>query len=168
MKKKTINIYQIDSARELDTTVQLENIITLGETQNTYCKINICDNFVIGVKYCNYGIDIDYEFFCNNTLLYVGIGMYLLCVDVKQKKILFIKELQSVFYEIITDTNHNYLCIMCELNIYCYTKIKEIWHIGLRDILNDFDVLNNNILYFTCDNGEKFQISINDGKILEC
>ena len=163
-----IKIYQIDSARELETAIYVDDIITLGETQNTYCKINICGDYIIGVKYCNYGIDIDYKFSCDESLLYIGVGMYLLCIDINQKTILFIKELQSVFYEIIADNSHNYLCIMCELNIYCYAKVKEVWKIGLRDILNDFNIVDENILSVMCENGDELKISISDGKILWC
>lgn len=166
MEEKMIKIYQIDSARELEAAIHVDDIITLGETQNAYCKINICGDYVIGVKYCNYGINIDYKLFCNESLLYIGIGMYLLCIDVNQKTILFIKELQSVFYEIIADNSHNYLCIMCELNIYCYTKVKEVWKIGLSDILNDFNIVDENILSVMCENGEEIKLSISDGKIL--
>ena len=166
MEKKMIKIYQMDSARELETVIHADDIISLGETQNSYCKINISGDYVIGVKYYNYGIDIDYKLFCDVSLLYVGIGMYLLCIDVNQKAILFIKELQSVFYEIIADTSHNYLCIMCELNIYCYTKVKEVWKIGLSDILNDFNIVDENILSVMCENGEEIKLLISNGKIL--
>lgn len=161
-----IKIYQIDSARELETAIYVDDIITLGETQNTYCKINICGDYIIGVKYCNYGIDIDYKFSCDESLLYIGVGMYLLCIDVNRKTILFIKELQSVFYEIIADNSQNYLCIMCELNIYCYTKFKKVWEIGLSDILNDFNIVDENILSVMCENGDELKLSISDGKIL--
>ena len=161
-----IKIYQIDSARELETAIYVDDIITLGETQNTYCKINICGDYIIGVKYCNYGIDIDYKFSCDESLLYIGVGMYLLCIDVNRKTILFIKELQSVFYEIIADNSQNYLYIMCELNIYCYTKFKKVWEIGLSDILNDFNIVDENILSVMCENGDELKISISDGKIL--
>lgn len=166
MEEKMINIYQLDSARELEAAICEDDIITLGKVQNAYCKINICDDYAIGIKYCNYGIDIDYELFSDKSLLYIGVGMYLLCIDVNLKTILFIKELQSVFYEILTDASHDYLCIMCELNIYCYTKVKEVWEIGLSDILNDFNIVDENILSITCENGEEIKLSISDGKIL--
>lgn len=161
-----IKIDKIDSARELESIIPKDNIITLDELQNTYCKISINEDFIIGVKYCSYGINIDYMFVNDESLLFIGIGMHLLCIDLENKEVLFTKKLQSVFYEIIANSNRDYLCIVCELNIYCYTMEKEAWEIGFRDILTDFNIIEDDIISVFCENGEKFKIAIRNGKIL--
>lgn len=166
MRDKMIKIDKIDSARELESVIPRDNIITFDEIQNTYYKISIDEKFIVGVEYCSHGIKINYMLVHDESLLFIGIGMHLLCIDMKNKKILFTKELQSVFYEIIADTNHNYLCIVCELDIYCYVMEKEVWKMGFRDILIDFNIIDNKIIFALCDNGEEFKISIEDGKIL--
>ena len=166
MRDRMIKIDKIDSAGELESVISRDNIITLDKIQNTYCKINIYEEFAIGVKYCSHGIDIDYLLVKDESLLFIGIGMHLLCIDVKNNKILFTKELQSVFYGIMADSDGDYLCIVCELNIYCYTMEKEAWEIGFRDILTDFNIVDDDIVYISCEDGEEYRISIRDGKIL--
>lgn len=166
MRDKMIKIDKIDSARELESIISRDNIITFDEAQNAYCKISISEEFAIGVEYCSHGINIDYMFVNDESLLFIGIGMHLLCIDTENKKILFIKELQSVFYEIIADTKHDYLCIVCELDIYCYTMGKEVWKMGFSDILVDFYIIDDGIISISCEDGEEFRISIGDGKIL--
>lgn len=166
MRDKMIIIDKIDSARELENIISKDNIIMFDKRQNTYCKINISNEFAIGVEYCSYGINIDYMLVNDESLLFIGIGMHLLCIDMENKKILFTKELQSIFYEIIADSNHNYLCIVCELDIFCYIMEHEAWKMGFRDIIIDFKIIDNEIISVSCENGEEFKISIMDGKII--
>lgn len=166
MRDEMIKIERIDSGRELESIISIENIITLDQTQNTYYKINIYEEFTIGIKYCSHGIDIDCKFVANDKLLFIGVGMHLLCIDTQKKKILFIKELKSVFFEILTNFNHDYLCVLCELNLYCYAMEKMVGEIDFREIITVFNKRDNDTICVSCENGEEFIISVMDGKLI--
>lgn len=165
MDDNMVVMEEIDSVGELKNILSKENIIEFDEVQNTCYKISIGDKFVMGVAYCSHGIRIDYKMSNDGSLLFMGIGIHLLCIDVANEKILFSKKLQSVFYEIIADSKHNFLCIVCELDIYCYGMGVEVWKLGFRDVITDFNIIDDETIYVLCAD-EEYNISIYDGKVL--
>lgn len=46
--------------------------------------------------------------------------MNFLGIDLYQERVVINKKLQSVFYEIVHDSTREYICIVCELELYCY------------------------------------------------
>lgn len=161
-----IVIEKIDSAAELENTITKDNVISLDEVRNTYCKISIGEVLILGVEYYSHGIDIDYKLTNDGLLLFMGIGMHLLCVDIEKKKVLFIEELHSVFYEIMTDSNQDYFCIICELDLYCYNRGVKVWERGFRDILIHFNIMNDETISISCEDAKEYKISLKDGKII--
>lgn len=162
-----IKIDKIDSAGELESLVQGKQIFKLDETSNAYYYITIEKDYILGVECNNYGTDIECKFADNNQYIYIGVGMYLLCLDIKQRSACFCKELGSVFFEILTDSFGCYYVVICELDLYVYKNNNQVWEIGFRDIIVDYELMNDKYIRVVSNEGEETTFSINDGSIIK-
>lgn len=160
-----VRIEKIESAGKLENLIQHKQLIKFDETNNTYCYIVICDEYIIGVEYCNHGIDIAYQIDYKRNNVYFGIGQHLLCLDVVKRAIVFCKDLRSVFYEIITDADRNYFAIICELDLYVYRNNTQIWEIGFRDIVTGYKLVDDKYLKILSDDSE-VTFSLKDGSVV--
>lgn len=170
--KEESNLEQIDvcikkmeNRQELECLINNEQLILCDNMQNTFIIINLDGKSSVGIGYYDYGIAPDFKCSEDSGLIYVGVGKNLLCINTYENNVLFNESLQSVFYELLYDLNNNYICVICELDLYCYHLKEQKWKIGFRSIINDYSITNDNI-YILCDDGIEYLFSLEDGKLV--
>lgn len=157
----------MDSLRELESQVDKEQLILCDDMQNTFLIINFDDIRKMGVAYYDYGVAPDYQYFGADELLYLGLGKNFLCINVCEKRVLVNDNLQSIFYELLYDSNKNYICAICELDVYCYCIEKQKWKMGFRDIIVNYNIIDNDKISILCDNGMEYVFFLENGKMVE-
>lgn len=162
-----IKIDRIESAGELKRLIQDNQLLKLDETCNAYYYIEIEKDYLLGIECNSYGTDIEYKFADNNQYIYIGVGMHLLCLNIKKRDVCFCKELDSVFFEILTDSCDCYYVVLCELDLYVYKNNNQMWKTGFRDIVVDYELMNDKYIRVVSDSGEETTFSINDGSVIK-
>lgn len=167
MEQVDIHIKKIGSMGELESRVDKEQLILCDDMQNTFFIVNFDNVRKLGVAYYDYGVAPDFQCSGDGALLYLGFGKNFLCIDIYENKILVNDNLQSVFYELCYDSNKKYICIICELDIYCYCAEKQKWKVGFRDIIVDYNIIDDAKITILCDDGVEYIFFLKDGKIAE-
>lgn len=155
-----------ESLCELESQVDKEQLILCDDIQNTYLVIKYNDLQKMGVAYYDYGISPDFLYSQDGKFLYLGFGKKFMCIDMCGNRILNNDNLQSVFYEFIYDFSENYICVICELDVYCYCGNTQKWKMGFKDIVNDYSIIDDTKILVVCDDGTEYLFSLEDGKIL--
>lgn len=136
MEKDNVHIKKIDSLNELKCQINEEKLILCNEIQNTFLVISFDKVQKIGIAYYNYGILPDFQYSDDRRLFYLGVGKNLICIDILQNKVLVNDVLQSVFFELLYDFKKKYICVICEMDVYCYYSGRQKWRVALGDIIN--------------------------------
>ena len=165
MEQGSINVKKMENWGELENQVDKEHLILCDDKQNTFLIVNFKNNRKLGIAYYDYGVALDFQYSRDGILLYLGVGKKLLCIDTYKNKIIVDKNLQSLFYELCYDTNKNYICVICELDIYCYCAEKQKWKMGFRDIIVEYNIIDDAKISILCDNGEGYVLFLENGKI---
>ena len=155
---------KIDSFRELENLVNIEQILFCDEIQNTFLLLEFYNKKKMGVAYYDYGVSPDFKFMDNNKRVYIGLGINLIYVDVCKNKVMFNHTLHSVFYELLFSHNKKYICVVCELDVYCYSGYEKKWSQGFRNIINDFKIINDANILIKCDDNTEYLFSIENGE----
>lgn len=164
MNQEDIRINNIDSLGELRNKVKKDQLIICDDSPNSFCIVNFNDVREYGVAYCHYGISQAFQYSGDGTILYWGIGMRLMCLDTCEYKILVDDSLSSVFFELCYDSSKNYICVICELDVYGYYMGKRIWERGVRDIIVGYEVIDGNTISILSNDGLRFEYIMKDGK----
>ena len=152
---------------ELESLVDKEHLILCDDMQNAFLLINFKDGQKIGVAYYDFGITPEFQYSGDGKLLYSGVGKKFLCIDTCKNKVLVNDNLQSIFYELRYDSNRGYVCVICELDIYCYYAEKQKWKMGFRDTIIDYHIIDDTKIFIMCDDGTEYIFYLEDGKIAE-
>ncbi len=131
-------------------------MILCDDMQNTFLIVNFDNVQKIGIAYYDYGVAPDFQCSGDGELVYLGIGKNFLCIDIYENKVLVNDNLQSVFYELCYDSNKNHICAICELDLYCYCAEKQKWKMGFRDIIVDYNIIDDTKISISCDNGVEY------------
>lgn len=167
MKRADIYFDRKENLYELKNQVSKEQLILCDNMQNTFLVMSYNDTRnKIGIAYYDYGVEQDFQYSKDKGLLYVGIGKNLLVINTCEGKLLLNYTLQSVFYKLIYDSNKNYMCVICELDVYCYCGEIQKWKIGFRDIINSYNIIDNTNILISCNDGMEYLFSLEDGKII--
>lgn len=121
----------------------------------------------IGIAYYDYGITPAFLYSQDYRYLYLGFGKKLISIDLNENEIIENENLQSVFYEFIYDSKKNYVCVICELDLYCYFGNKCLWKIGFKDIIGDYGIVDDSKISIECDDGMEYLFSLEDGGVIE-
>lgn len=167
MEQHNIHFEKKESLYEIEGQVEKEQLIICDDIQNTFLVVTYNDNHNIGVAYYDYGIKPVCMYSQDDKYLYLGVAKKIISIDVCTNIMIENNNLQSIFYEFICDSKKNYICAICELDVYCYCKDMLKWKIGFKDIIIDYSVNDDSTISIKCDNGEKYLFSLEDGKILE-
>lgn len=167
MEQVDIHIKKIDSLGELESQIDKEQLILCDDMQNSFFIINYDNVRKLGVAYYDYGVAPDFQYSGDDSLLYSGFGKNFLCIDIYEDKILVNDNLPSVFYELCYDSNKYYICVICELDVYCYCAGKQIWEMGFRDIIVDYNIIDDAKISILCEDGVEYIFFLKDGKIVE-
>ena len=125
------------------------------------------DDYNIGLACYSCGADLGYSLTNNNTIVYIGIGVHLLCLDLNSRDICFCKTLPSVFIEILSDSLGCYYVVICELDLYVYKNNNQLWKIGFRDIVIDYELIDDKYIKVLTEGGEETVFSISDGNVIK-
>lgn len=167
MEEEKINIKKVESFRELESQIDKEQLISCDDIQNSFVIIHLSNTIKIGIAYYNYGIGVDSQYSGDGRFMYVGFGKNLLCIDIYENKVVSNDKLQSVFYELLYDRQKKYICVICELDIYCYYLEHQKWKIGFRDIIEGYSIIDDIKIAILCDNGNKYLFFLENGKIVK-
>lgn len=167
MEKANIHVKKAENLSELESQVNNEHLILCDDIQNTFLIVDFDNNLKLGLAYYDYGIALDFQYSGDGLLLYLGFGEKFLCIDTCENRVIVNETLQSILYELCYDKNRNYICVICELDIYCYYREKQKWKMGFRDIIVGYNVINDTQVSILCDNGEEYIFSLEDGKMVE-
>lgn len=124
------------------------------------------DSHRIGIAYYDYGITPAFLYSQDYTYLYLGFGKKLICIDLSENTIIENENLPSVFYEFICNCKKNYVCVICELDLYCYWKNKFLWKIGFKDVVSDYGIVDNSKILIECEDGMEYLFFLKDGRLI--
>ncbi|EAF3220515.1 hypothetical protein CSI43_02715, partial [Listeria monocytogenes] len=78
------------------------------------------------------------------------------CLNYTAKSLLFEKELPSLLYEILSDSDSKYIIYVCELDIVIYdSNGLFLWKIGFRDTIENYYIEGNDAIVIECSDGDK-------------
>lgn len=162
-----IKIKEFENFYYLKECVCEEKLIVCNDMQNHFFAIYLDGKIMLGIAYYHYGIDPQLLCSKDGDFLYVGFGMNFLGIDLYQERVVINEKLQSVFYEIVYDSTKEHICIVCELDLYCYFLGKIKWSMGFRDIVTKYWLVNDKNICILCDDGLKYAFSLESGKFVE-
>ena len=157
-----IIIKRIDTLMELENKLGGRKMVYCDEYHNMYAIINIRNSFEFGIAYADYGIDLMFGFDDKNDVCYIGAGQNLLLIDIKNKEILFNEKLSTVILDVINIRNDVY--VLCDLELICYSEKKEKWSTAFREMVTNYELLDNEKLWLDCD-GRQLIINLQDGTV---
>lgn len=161
-----ISCRKVDSYRELKCLVGCKDQLLLcDDMQNSYLLLEFADK-KFGIAYYDYGVPPNSQYFKEINYYYLGLGINFLCINVKTNKLLFNHKLNSVFMDLIYDSEKRYICVICELDIYCYYQGVREWRRSFSSIVIDFKLLDRRKVLIICDDGNQFILSIYNGDII--
>ena len=166
MEQANIYINKLDSLAELENQIDKDQLMIFDDMQNAFIVINF-DVYKMGIAYYEYGIAPDCRCSDDGTVLFIGFGMNFLCMDVCKRKISVHEKLQSIFYEFLYDSKQIFLCVICELDVYCYSVGKLKWKMGFRDIILNYSIIDDIMIFISCDDGFEYVFFLEDGKIAD-
>ena len=158
-----IIIKRIDTLMELENKLGGRKMVYCDEYHNMYAIINIRNSFEFGIAYADYGIDLMFGFDDKNDVCYIGAGQNLLLIDIKNKEILFNEKLSIVILDVINIGNDVY--VLCDLELICYSEKKEKWSTAFREMVTNYELLDNERLWLDCD-GRQLIINLQDGPVV--
>lgn len=163
--KPKIDIKETKSILDLKRILGNKQLFVSDETQNKYGYIEIDNEIRCGIAYYDYGIK-PCLIMEDEQVLWVAFGKKLVIIDIQNKKTILEKTLSSVFFEMISDTFEKYICIVCELDLYCVHLHKIVWKMGFRDIICNFEIINDSRIKVECNDGEEYSFTLNKGKFI--
>ena len=165
MQQELIKIEEMLNFKDL----KLNNvsIITCDEMQNKFLCVKKDGKPCLGVAYYNYGITYSYAIDKKKDMLYLAIGKNIICFNLNSNTIILNEELQSVVIGLVCDKEKRYVCVVCDLDIVCYSKGKKIWGMGFRDSINDYSLVEESKIEIICSDG-KYIFSLVNGKYYNC
>ena len=155
-------INRIDTLGELKNKLEGRKLIYCDEYCNEYAIVNRRNSFEFGIACADYGMDLMFGFDDKNDVCYIGSGQNLLLVDFRNKEILFNKELFTVILDVISIENTIY--VLCDLELICYSEKKEKWSTAFREMVTNYELLENERLWLDCD-GRQLIIDLQDGTV---
>ncbi len=162
-----MDIEKKESLGELEKSIQSDKLYILDDVCNEYYYIAIEDDYIIGLACNSCGADLEYRFADNNDIVYIGIGVHLLCLDINRRDICFCKTLPSVFIEILSDSLGCYYVVICELDLYVYKNNNQLWKIGFRDIVIDYELIDDKYIKVLTEGEDETTFSIYNGNVIK-
>ena len=158
----SVIISRFDSFDEMKWKLGEKTIVFCEDEQDRYAIVNIKNSFEFGMAYNLYGIELMFGFDDKNDVCYIAAGQNLISIDIKNKEILFNKELFTVILDVISIENTIY--VLCDLELICYSEKKEKWKMGFRNWITNYKLLKNNRLWIDCE-GDECIINLPNGTV---
>lgn len=167
MAQFNIQFDKIESLEALESQIDTQSIIVCDDIQNTFMTIEYDDAHKIGIAYYDYGITPAYMYSQDFAYLYLGFGKKIICIDLNESTVIESDNLPSIFYEFIGNSKKNYVCVICELDLYCFHEDKILWKIGFKDVVSDYEIVDDSKISIECDDGMEYLFSLKNGKLIE-
>lgn len=138
----------------------------LDKCTNRFVKISVLDyDFECGIIYYDLGIKPQILFDETNSILYMGFEKWVLCINYSDRTEIFKQKSVSAFFEFL-ETNI-FIIAICELDIFGFDREANlIWSIGLRDIVEDYCIIDDLTISITCADGTKTEYMLINGATL--
>lgn len=156
-----------ESAMELETNLDKNSFLISEQKSESNKFIEYSNDFVnIGFIYYNVGLEPQIELLAQSNKLFLGVNKIYSCLDYDSKSLLFKEELPSLLYEILVDSDAQYIIYICELDIFVYKNDGSfLWKMGFRDIIEDHYLDGDKSIVIEYNDGDKISFSLESGKI---
>ncbi|MBC2379019.1 hypothetical protein HBP49_12530 [Listeria welshimeri] len=155
-----------ESAMELETNLDRSSFLISEEISESNKFIKYSNDFVdIGFIYYDVGLEPQIELLTQLDKIFLGVNKIYSCLDYDSKSMLFKKELPSLLYEILVDSDAQYIIYVCELDIFVYKNDGSfLWKMGFRDVIEDYYLEGNESIVIEYNDGDKINFSLDSGK----
>lgn len=155
-----------ESAIELETNLDGSSFLISEEISESNKFIKYSNDFVdIGFIYYDVGLEPQIELIAQSNKVFLGVNKIYSCLEYDSKSILFKEELPSLLYEILVDSDAQYIIYVCELDIFVYKNDGSfLWKMGFRDIIEDYYLEENKSIVIEYNDGDKISFSLDSGK----
>lgn len=103
----------------------------------------------------------------NNKEVFIGFDKTIICIDQETKQLISENKVGSLFYEFIHIATKSLVVVIFELDLMVMNyKGDIIWSIGFRDIIEVFDVEQNEIVNIKCSDEEEFKFNLLTGQYI--
>lgn len=158
-------IVRVESIDELRENIEEKNIYFSDNIYNRFDEIYLNGEKICGLVYYDYGISVKYYIDVINSRGFIGFGKKIICIDSKGK-LYFEEELDSIFYELQPVSFGQFLIVICELDVYCFNCERLIWKIGFKDIVSDFNIIDNDTIEIISNEKDSFIFKVSNGVLL--
>ena len=155
-----------ESAIELETNMDGSSFLISEEISESNKFIKYSNDFIdIGFIYYDVGLEPQIELIAQSNKVFLGVNKIYSCLDYDSKSILFKEEFPSLLYEILVDSDAQYIIYVCELDIFVYKNDGSfLWKMGFRDIIEDYYLEGNKSIIIEYNDGDKISFSLDSGK----
>lgn len=156
-----------ESAMELEKNLDKSSFLISEEISESNNFIEYSNDFAnIGFIYYNVGLEPQIELLAQSNKIFLGVNKIYACLDYDSKSLLFKEELPSLLYEILVDSDAQYIIYICELDIFVYKNDGSfLWKMGFRDIIKDYYLDGDKSIVIEYNDGDKISFSLESGKI---
>lgn len=156
-----------ESAVELEKSLNKNSFLFSENYSENNKFIKISNNLVdIGFNYYDVGLEPQIKLSTLSNSIFLGINRIYACLDYTSKTVLFRGELPSLLYEILIDSDDNYIAFICELDVLVYEKSGSLsWSMGFKSVIEDYYLEGTEFIVIECEDGDKTTLALNSGKV---
>ncbi|MGX7150190.1 hypothetical protein [Enterococcus ureasiticus] len=156
-----------ESAIELEKNLGKDSFLFSEEVSESNKFIKFSNNLSeVGFIYYDIGLEPQIKLLTQSNKIFLGINSIFACIDYTTKSVLFEEKLPSLLYDILIDSDSNYIIYVCELDIFVYKNDGSfLWKTGFRDIIEDYYLEGNDSICIECSDGDNTTFSLVSGKV---
>lgn len=160
-------IEHYESAIELEKNLGKNSFLFSEEVSESNKFIKFSNNLSeVGFIYYDIGLEPQIKLLPQSNKVFLGINSIFACIDYTTKSVLFEEKLPSLLYDILIDSDSNYIIYVCELDIFIYKNDGSfLWKMGFRDIIEDYYLEGNDSISIECSDGDNITFSLVSGKV---
>lgn len=155
-----------ESVMELETNLDRSSFLISEEISESNKFVKYSNDFVdIGFIYYDVGLEPQIKLLAQSNKIFLGVNKIYSCLGYDSKSVLFKEELPSLLYEILVDSDAQYIIYVCELDILVYKNDGSfLWKMGFRDIIEDYYLEGNKSIVIEYNDGDKINFFLDSGK----
>ncbi|MGG5342900.1 hypothetical protein [Enterococcus sp. AZ192] len=156
-----------ESAIELEKNLSKGSFLFSEEVSESNKFIKFSNNLSeVGFIYYDIGLEPQIKLLTQSNKIFLGINSIFACIDYTTKSVRFEEKLSSLLYDILIDSDSNYIIYVCEFDIFVYKNDGSfLWKIGFRDTIEDYYLEGNDSISIECSDGDNTTFSLDSGKV---
>jgi len=158
---------EFESKSELEEYVEVNKSIIINtecEDKKKFYGINLkIDSIFIGIFGGMHGIEPSTLIGIKENYILISADEKVYCIDLKDYRIRWVKEFDSIIYEVIKEQDSSFLAV-CELGVVSFTYKGETQWEHTSDVITDFE-LDSNTLRLSTNEGE-YSLLLDNGKVV--